>query len=99
MARRVGFIRWLGRNECWRLHPNTQDVDCRGVLLNGADAYDITSATAVSETAVEEDCHLVSKRVPFGAKTTRQIRYQIDDPFYRFWFRFIFKYDHMVRIA
>lgn len=49
-------------------------------------------------TRLEEDYHLVSKRVPFGAKTTRQIRYQINDPFYRFWFRFIFKYDHLVQM-
>lgn len=49
-------------------------------------------------TRLEEDYHLVSKRMPFGAKTTRQVRYQIDDPFYRFWFRFIFKYDHLVQM-
>ena len=49
-------------------------------------------------TRLEEDYHLVARRAPFGAKTMRQIRYQIDDPFYRFWFRFIFKYDHMVQM-
>ena len=49
-------------------------------------------------TRLEEDYHLVSKRAPFGAKTMRQVRYQIDDPFYRFWFRFIFKYDLMVQM-
>ena len=49
-------------------------------------------------TRLEEDYGLVSKRVPFGAKTTRQVKYQIDDSFYRFWFRFIFKYDYMVQM-
>lgn len=49
-------------------------------------------------TRLEEDYHLVSKRVPFGAKTMRQVRYQIDDPFYRFWFRFVFRYDQMVQM-
>jgi len=49
-------------------------------------------------TRLEDDYHLVSKLVPFGAKTTRLVRYQIDDPFYRFWFRFIFKYDYMVQM-
>ena len=49
-------------------------------------------------TRLEDDYHLVSKRMPFGAKTTRLVRYQIDDPFYRFWFRFIFKYDYMVQM-
>ncbi len=49
-------------------------------------------------TRLEEDYGLVSKRMPFGAKTTRLVKYQIDDPFYRFWFRFIFKYDYMVQM-
>ena len=49
-------------------------------------------------TRLEEDYHLVSKRLPFGATTTRLVRYQINDPFYRFWFRFIFKYDGMVQM-
>lgn len=49
-------------------------------------------------TRLEEDYHLVSKRLPFGAKTTRLVRYQINDPFYRFWFRFVFKYDGMVQM-
>lgn len=40
----------------------------------------------------------MTKRVPFGAKTTRQVKYQIYDPFCRFWFRFIFKYDYMVQM-
>jgi len=49
-------------------------------------------------TRLEEDYHLVSKRTPFLAKSTRQLKYQIDDPFYRFWFRFIFKYDYIVQM-
>ena len=48
-------------------------------------------------TRLEKDYHLISKRLPFDAKTTRQVRYQIDDPFCRFWFRFIFRYDYMVQ--
>ena len=48
-------------------------------------------------TRLEKDYHLISKRLPFAAKTARQVRYQIDDPFYRFWFRFIFRYDYMVQ--
>jgi len=50
-------------------------------------------------TRLEEDYHLISKHVPFRAKTTRQVKYQIDDPFYRFWFRFIFKYDYIVQMG
>jgi len=49
-------------------------------------------------TRLEGDYHLVSKHIPFGARTSRQVRYQIDDPFYRFWFRFVFKYDYMVQM-
>ena len=49
-------------------------------------------------TRLEEDYHLISKRAPFGSKTARLVRYQINDPFYRFWFRFIFKYEGMVQM-
>ena len=49
-------------------------------------------------TRLEEDYHLISKRAPFGSKTARRVRYQINDPFYRFWFRFIFKYEGMVQM-
>ena len=47
---------------------------------------------------LEEDYHMIAKIRPFGAKNTRLTRYQISDPFYRFWFRFIFKYDYMIQI-
>ena len=50
-------------------------------------------------TRLESDYHLISKKTPFGAKTTRQIKYQIEDSFYRFWFRFIFKYDYVVQMG
>lgn len=49
-------------------------------------------------TRLEEDYHLISKISPFAAKTTRLTHYQISDPFYRFWFRFIFRYDYMVQM-
>ena len=49
-------------------------------------------------TRLEEDYRLVSKRKPFAAKTARLVRYQIDDPFYRFWFRFIFRYEGLVQM-
>lgn len=49
-------------------------------------------------TRLEEDYHLISKTTPFAAKTSRLMRYQISDPFYRFWFRFIFRYDYMVQM-
>lgn len=47
---------------------------------------------------LEDDYHLISKITPFKAKTSRLTRYQIADPFYRFWFRFVFKYDYMVQM-
>jgi hypothetical protein len=49
-------------------------------------------------TRLEENYHLISKTIPFRAQSTRQTRYRISDPFYRFWFRFIFKYDYMVQM-
>lgn len=48
---------------------------------------------------LEEDYHMIAKIKPFGAKNARLTRYQISDPFYRFWFRFIFKYDYMIQIS
>ena len=47
---------------------------------------------------LEDDYHMIAKIRPFGAKSSRLTRYQITDPFYRFWFRFIFKYDYMIQI-
>lgn len=49
-------------------------------------------------TRLEECCRLVSKRVPFGAKTAGLVRRQIDDLFYRFWSRFTFKYEGPVQM-
>ena len=48
-------------------------------------------------TRLEEDYHLVGKIVPFGAANSRITRYRISDPFYRFWFRFVFRYEYMVQ--
>lgn len=48
-------------------------------------------------TRLEEDYHLVGKCVPFGAANSRMTRYRILDSFYRFWFRFVFRYEYMVQ--
>ena len=50
-------------------------------------------------TRLEEDYRLVAKRTPMFAKTSKILRYAIDDPFYLFWFRFAFKYDYMAQIG
>jgi hypothetical protein len=44
-------------------------------------------------TKLEEQYQLVSKKQPiFGKPTGKNCHYQIDDCFFRYWFRFVFKY-------
>lgn len=44
-------------------------------------------------TKLEEQYSLVSKKIPlFGKETSKTCHFQIDDCFFRFWFRFVFKY-------
>lgn len=47
-------------------------------------------------TRLERDYNLVSKHMPLFHKTNRNIRYQIEDNFLRFWFRYFYKYSFMV---
>ncbi|MBQ7187823.1 MAG: ATP-binding protein [Kiritimatiellae bacterium] len=50
-------------------------------------------------TRLEEDYRLVEKKTPLFAKSSRIVRYALRDPFYRFWFRFVFRYDYMAQIG
>jgi len=51
-------------------------------------------------TKMERDYNLISKATPIFAKTeTKNVRYIIDDNFLTFWFRFIYKYSHIIEIA
>jgi uncharacterized protein len=45
---------------------------------------------------LENDYSLVSRQLPLFQKTNRNIHYQIEDNFLRFWFRYIYKYMYMV---
>lgn len=48
---------------------------------------------------LENDYELISKRQPlFEKSTTKNVRYEINDVFYTFWFRFFFKYSHILEI-
>ena len=50
-------------------------------------------------TNLEKDYELIKKHQPiFENTSSRNIRYQIKDVFFTFWFRFIFKYNHIVEI-
>ena len=50
-------------------------------------------------TRLERDYALISRRQPLFAKeSSRGARYQIDDCFFRFWFRFIYKYSYLLQI-
>jgi uncharacterized protein len=51
-------------------------------------------------TKMERDYNLISKSTPIFAKAeTKNVRYTIEDNFLAFWFRFIYKYSHIVEIG
>lgn len=49
-------------------------------------------------TMLEDTYGIISKHKPLFATTHSNIRYQLSDNFIIFWFRFIFKYNHMLEI-
>ena len=50
-------------------------------------------------TKMERDYSLISKIIPiFSRVETKNVRYVIEDNFLTFWFRFIFKYSHIIEI-
>lgn len=51
-------------------------------------------------TKMENDYSLIAKSMPIYAKTaTKNVRYILQDNFLTFWFRFIYKYSHIVEIG
>ncbi|MBL7111041.1 MAG: ATP-binding protein [Bacteroidales bacterium] len=50
-------------------------------------------------TKMERDYSLISKTIPiFSRVETKNVRYIIEDNFLTFWFRFIYKYSHIIEI-
>ena len=51
-------------------------------------------------TKLERDYSLISKTIPIFSKVeTKNMRYTIEDNFLAFWFRFIYKYSHLIEIG
>lgn len=51
-------------------------------------------------TRLEDDYGIISKEIPVGAKAlSKNAVYTIQDNFFTFWFRFIFKYGHILEIG
>lgn len=49
---------------------------------------------------LETEYSLIRRRVPaFASSGSRNSHYEIDDCFFRFWFRFIFKYQHLIELG
>ncbi|MDR1023313.1 MAG: ATP-binding protein [Prevotellaceae bacterium] len=49
---------------------------------------------------MEHDYGLITKQIPIFAKSeTKNVRYTIEDNYLTFWFRFIYKYSHVIEIA
>lgn len=51
-------------------------------------------------TKLQNDYGIITRHRPLFAKSsTRSVRYELDDIFLRFWFRFIYCYDYMVELG
>ena len=51
-------------------------------------------------TRLEDDYGIIRKEIPLGAKaSSKNVVYTIHDNFFTFWFRFIFKYGHILEIG
>lgn len=51
-------------------------------------------------TKMERDFNLIRKNTPMFAKSeTKNIKYTIEDNFLTFWFRFVYKYSHIIEIG
>lgn len=51
-------------------------------------------------TKMERDYNLIAKAIPIFSKVeTKNVRYVIGDNFLTFWFRFIYKYNHILEIG
>ena len=50
-------------------------------------------------TKLEKDYEIITKKQPlFERSSTKNVRYTIEDNFFTFWFRFIYKYNYMLEI-
>lgn len=50
-------------------------------------------------TKLEKDYEIIAKKQPiFEKSSTKNVRYSIEDNFFIFWFRFIYKYNYMLEI-
>ena len=50
-------------------------------------------------TNLEKEYELIGKRQPlFEQSTNKNVHYELDDVFYMFWFRFVFKYSYIIEI-
>ncbi len=50
-------------------------------------------------TNLDNEYELIAKRQPLLEKSaTKNVRYELEDVFYSFWFRFIFKYSYVIEI-
>ena len=51
-------------------------------------------------TRMEHDYGLITKNIPIFAKSeTKNVHYAIEDNYLTFWFRFVYKYSHIIEIA
>ena len=50
-------------------------------------------------TKLEKEYEVITKTQPiFEKSSTKNVRYTIEDNFFTFWFRFIYKYNYMLEL-
>lgn len=65
------------------------------------DRIEVQAGCAVSGflTKLEREYGFISKVQPIFEKTSnKNCHYRIDDSFFRFWFRFVFRYDYLIEV-
>lgn len=49
-------------------------------------------------SSLEDTFEVIKKHTPLFATNKKNVKYRLEDPFYIFWFRFIYKYNYMLEI-
>lgn len=71
----------------------------RGKTLRSEIEYIVGKEIGGYLTKLENDYGIISKKQPiFEGRQNKNVRYTIEDNFFTFWFRFVYKYNYMLEI-
>ena len=72
----------------------------RGENTRGQIEHTVGSEVSGYLTRMEHDYGLITKQIPIFSKSeSKNVHYAIEDNYLTFWFRFIYKYSHIIEIA